>query len=142
MISTYHKHQYFFPVQFYENLIYSFDLMNVSLLPSRFYGNAYCTTRYFPEQTRAQKKQKVIFHVTNLFDSKSTGNEKEILSDFILAYLRAVKLIICIFLIIWAIILCKSDACRILRQSISLYKYYSKTYLSHGQNWTYLLFLI
>ena len=58
LISTYDKHQYFFPVQFNENLIYSFDLINASLLPSRFYGNAYFTTRYFPEQTRAQKSKR------------------------------------------------------------------------------------
>ena len=63
-----------FAVLFYQNTIYIVDLVNVSLLPSRFYGNAYYQTRYFPEQTW---RQKVIFHVTNLFDSIWTGNEKK-----------------------------------------------------------------
>ena len=112
----------FLPVQFHKIIIYSFDLINVSLLPSRFYGNAYCTRRYFPEQTRTQKSQKVIFHVTNLFDSKSTGNEKEILSDFILPYFLALKLIIYIFSLFEQKYLVNITQ----RRYITLYKYFCR----------------
>ena len=59
-----------------------------------------CTRRYFPEQTRTNAK--VIFHVTNLLDSKLTDNDEkvEVISPLHIFLLFTLNIWIYTFLII------------------------------------------